>query len=103
MPLPAAVSRYTFQSMPISVQRTALIAGAGIAGPSLAYWLDRTGWTVTVVERAPARREGAQAVDFRGPVHRRVLEGMKLWQPIHDLQTRLGSHELLGCDGQPRV
>ena len=89
--------------MPTSVQRTALIAGAGIAGPSLAYWLSRTGWTVTVVERAPALREGGQAVDFRGPVHRRVLEGMDLWQPIHDRQTRLGSHELLGRDGRPRV
>jgi hypothetical protein len=51
-----------------------LISGAGIAGPALAFWLGRTDFDVTVVERAPALREGGQAVDFRGPVHREVLE-----------------------------
>ena len=30
-----------------------LIAGAGIAGTTLAYWLLRTGHEPTVVERAP--------------------------------------------------
>ncbi|GAA5156908.1 MULTISPECIES: FAD-dependent monooxygenase [Amycolatopsis] len=43
-----------------------LISGASIAGPSLALWLGRHGHRTTVVERAPALREGGQAVDFRG-------------------------------------
>lgn len=43
-----------------------LISGAGIAGPALAYWLRRHGFTPTVVERAPAPRAGGQAVDIRG-------------------------------------
>lgn len=43
-----------------------LISGAGIAGPTLAYWLDRYGMTSTIVERAPALRTGGYVVDFWG-------------------------------------
>ena len=32
--------------------RSVLISGASIARPALAYWLDRYGFDVTVVERA---------------------------------------------------
>ncbi|WP_346766321.1 FAD-dependent monooxygenase [Streptomyces sp. BPSDS2] len=46
--------------------RNVLIAGAGIAGPALAHWLDRHGMRATLVERASALREGGQAVDLRG-------------------------------------
>lgn len=35
-----------------------LIAGAGIAGPALAFWLHRAGFAVTVVEKAPRLRPG---------------------------------------------
>lgn len=43
-----------------------LIAGAGIAGPTLAYWLLRAGHAVTLVERAPELRRGGYLVDFWG-------------------------------------
>ncbi|HET6301277.1 FAD-binding domain [Microbacterium sp.] len=43
-----------------------LIAGAGIAGPTLAYWLLRAGHEPTLVERAPHLREGGYVVDFWG-------------------------------------
>src|SRR5690348_7742351 len=66
----------------------ALISGAGIAGPALAYWLSRRGIETTVVERAPALRTGGQAVDFRGPIHRAVLERMGIWDAIHAERTR---------------
>jgi len=72
-------------------KRRVLISGAGIAGPALAYWLDGHDFDVTVVERALTLREGGQAVDFRGPVHREVLERMGLWEPIHQHRTQ-------GCD-----
>lgn len=45
---------------------TVLISGAGVAGPTLAYWLRRRGFTPTIVERAPAFRQGGQIVDFWG-------------------------------------
>ena len=43
-----------------------LIVGAGVAGPTLAYWLRRTGHDVTIVERAPRLREGGYLLDFWG-------------------------------------
>ncbi|MGY4651698.1 FAD-dependent monooxygenase [Mycobacterium sp. URHB0021] len=43
-----------------------LISGAGIAGPSLAFWLTRNGYRVTIVELADGLRPGGQTVDLRG-------------------------------------
>lgn len=43
-----------------------LIVGAGIAGPTLAYWLQRSGHQPTIVEHAPTLREGGYVVDFWG-------------------------------------
>ncbi|AEA25724.1 FAD dependent oxidoreductase [Pseudonocardia dioxanivorans CB1190] len=43
-----------------------LIVGSGIAGPTLAYWLARTGHEPTLVERAPQPRRGGYLVDFWG-------------------------------------
>ncbi|MFH9347581.1 FAD-dependent monooxygenase [Kitasatospora sp. NPDC017646] len=56
-----------------------LICGAGIAGPALAYWLRRHGFSPTVVERAPGPRPGGQAVDLRG-AGRTVIERMGLME-----------------------
>ena len=43
-----------------------LISGAGIAGPTLAYWLWRRGFEPTLIERAPRFREGGYMIDFWG-------------------------------------
>lgn len=43
-----------------------LVAGAGIAGPTLAYWLLRHGFTPTLVEAAPHLRTGGYIIDFWG-------------------------------------
>lgn len=43
-----------------------LISGAGIAGPTLAYWLIRAGHEVTIVEHSPKLRTGGYLVDFWG-------------------------------------
>src|SRR6185503_1470662 len=43
-----------------------LISGAGIAGPTLAFWLKAGGFEPTLVERAPALRVGGYVVDFWG-------------------------------------
>lgn len=43
-----------------------LVVGAGIAGPTLAYWLERAGFVPTLVERSPALRPGGYLVDFWG-------------------------------------
>ncbi len=43
-----------------------LISGAGIAGPTLAYWLNRYGHEVTIVEKAADLRTGGYIIDFWG-------------------------------------
>lgn len=42
------------------------ISGAGVAGAALAHWLQRTGHTPTVIERAPKFRTGGYMIDFWG-------------------------------------
>jgi 2-polyprenyl-6-methoxyphenol hydroxylase-like FAD-dependent oxidoreductase len=44
-----------------------LITGAGIAGPTLAYWLVRSGYRPTLLEFAPTLRTGGYMIDFWGP------------------------------------
>ncbi|MBF6145401.1 FAD-dependent monooxygenase [Nocardia nova] len=79
---------------------TVLISGASIAGPALAYWLQRYGFAVTVVERAPELRPGGQAVDFKGATHRTVLERMGVWEEIHRRQT--GKTDMVLTDAEGR-
>ncbi|MFD5828784.1 FAD-dependent monooxygenase [Lentzea sp. NPDC060358] len=43
-----------------------LVAGGGIAGQALAFWLARSGHRVTVAERSPALRATGAQVDLRG-------------------------------------
>jgi 2-polyprenyl-6-methoxyphenol hydroxylase-like FAD-dependent oxidoreductase len=47
-------------------KKKVLISGASIAGPTLAYWLDRYGFEVTVVERSDSVRGGGYPIDIRG-------------------------------------
>src|SRR5262249_50428801 len=49
-----------------SVVMRVLISGAGIAGPTLAYWLLHYGFEPTIVERAPSLRTGGYFIDFWG-------------------------------------
>ncbi|HUR49330.1 MAG TPA: FAD-dependent monooxygenase, partial [Acidimicrobiales bacterium] len=60
-----------------SSARRVLISGASIAGPALAYWLDRYGFEVTVVEKNATVRGGGYAIDIRGTA-RDVVDRMGL-------------------------
>lgn len=92
------------------VERTVLISGAGIAGPTLAYWLARNGFRPTVVERAQYLRSSGSPVDVRGPAAA-VAERMgimpRLWAAatevtqlrlVDDLGRRLGRIPLWPSD-----
>jgi 2-polyprenyl-6-methoxyphenol hydroxylase-like FAD-dependent oxidoreductase len=65
-----------------------LISGAGVAGPVLAFWLERFGFRVTVVERAAQVRDGGggHAVDLFGP----VLDVMD-WMGVGEQVRRAGT------------
>lgn len=43
-----------------------LIVGAGIAGPTLAFWLHEAGHEVALIEHAPELRTGGYLIDFWG-------------------------------------
>jgi len=43
-----------------------IINGAGIAGPTLAFWLRKAGHEVLLVEAAPQLRSGGYVIDFWG-------------------------------------
>jgi 2-polyprenyl-6-methoxyphenol hydroxylase-like FAD-dependent oxidoreductase len=58
-----------------------LISGASIAGPTLAFWLNRYGFEPTIVERAPDLRKGGQGVDVRG-LSIDVVKRMGLWPQL---------------------
>ncbi len=45
---------------------TILVSGAGIAGPTLAYWLLRRGFAPILIERTPRFRESGYIIDFWG-------------------------------------
>ncbi|WP_430785373.1 FAD-dependent monooxygenase [Actinoplanes sp. G11-F43] len=80
----------------------AVISGASIAGLSAAFWLRRTGWDVTVIERAPAFRDGGQNVDVRG-VAREVLRRMGLFDQVKALHTTETGTVLVDPDGKVRA
>ena len=65
---------------------TILISGASIAGPTLAYWLKRSGFTPTVIERAPQLREGGYPVDVRFEAVQ-VAKMMGIWEQMQQEQT----------------
>lgn len=50
----------------MSVNKKVLVSGASIAGPTLAFWLAKYGFDVTIVERSKSLRLGGQNLDIRG-------------------------------------
>jgi 2-polyprenyl-6-methoxyphenol hydroxylase-like FAD-dependent oxidoreductase len=66
--------------------REVLISGAGLAGPALAHQLLRHGFRPTVVERAPALRDGGYKVDIRGAAVE-VLKRMGLFTAARAADT----------------
>ncbi|WP_433370069.1 FAD-dependent monooxygenase [Streptosporangium sp. CA-115845] len=75
-----------------------LISGASVAGPALAYFLSRHGFTVTVVESAPALRPGGQAIDVRGTALT-VAERMGILSDVRRCRTRMNGMSMLDGDG----
>jgi 2-polyprenyl-6-methoxyphenol hydroxylase-like FAD-dependent oxidoreductase len=76
-----------------------LISGAGIGGPSLAYWLGRYGYAVTVVERAPWLRDSGAAVDFRGD-QLALLERTGIMGDLRACETHMGDLQIVDGAGK---
>jgi len=80
--------------------RSVLISGASIAGPALAYWLDRYGFEVTVVERAPTVRSGGYPIDIRGTAID-VVERMGVLSKLQSAHIDTCRLTFVGADGRP--
>jgi 2-polyprenyl-6-methoxyphenol hydroxylase-like FAD-dependent oxidoreductase len=80
-----------------------LISGAGVAGPTLAYWLHRNGFQVAIVERTPSLRRGwgGHAVDLFGPAVE-VFDRMGILPQVVEARTRTESISLARL-GKPPV
>ncbi|MFC8825132.1 FAD-dependent monooxygenase [Streptomyces sp. NPDC057137] len=81
-----------------SANRKVLISGASIAGPALAYWLDRYGVEVTVVEKAPVVRGGGYAIDIRGTA-RDAVDRMGLLERLREAHVDSQLITFLDTDG----
>ncbi|MFB6726209.1 FAD-dependent monooxygenase [Kribbella sp. NPDC056345] len=79
-----------------------LISGASVAGPVLAYWLDRYGFETTVVERTPALRHGlgGHAVDLFGQATD-VVQQMGLWDEVKAARTMIDDLTIERSGGRP--
>ncbi|MFE2358370.1 FAD-dependent monooxygenase [Streptomyces parvulus] len=78
--------------------RTALISGASVAGPALAFWLSRRGYEVTVVEKADAPRAGGYPVDIRGTAVE-VVRRMGILPRLRDAHVDSRRFTFLDGDG----
>lgn len=79
-----------------------LIAGAGIAGPCLAYWLARTrlDMSITIIERSPSPRVTGQSIDIRGPAVE-IIKGMKLEEAVRSRHTTEEGTRFVNASGKP--
>jgi 2-polyprenyl-6-methoxyphenol hydroxylase-like FAD-dependent oxidoreductase len=75
-----------------------LINGAGIAGPTLAYWLRKAGHQVVLVEAAPQLRTGGYIIDF-GLVGYDIAEKMGLIPRLRELGYRVRETRLVDRQG----
>ncbi|WP_326568771.1 FAD-dependent monooxygenase [Amycolatopsis rhabdoformis] len=79
--------------------KTVLISGAGVAGPTLAYWLARAGYRPTVVERAAGLRSSGSPVDVRGPAAE-VMRKMGLTERVREAATEVASLRFVNDRGK---
>jgi len=76
-----------------------LISGAGVAGPTLAYWLARHGFQPTVVERSQGLRSSGNPVDVRGPALP-VAEGMGIMARLRESATQAVAMSVVNGSGR---
>lgn len=84
------------------MSRTVLISGAGIAGAGLAFWLSRSGWNVSIVERAAGGRSSGSPVDVRGEALS-ITAAMGLEARLRAADTGVRRAVFVDANGNPRA
>lgn len=82
------------------MKKQVLISGASFAGLTLAYWLNKFGYEVTVVEIGKELRKGGSPIDVRGEAlnvvkEMGILEKIKAKEFIHDTEIVNSENETL--------
>lgn len=70
----------------IILMKKILVSGASIAGPTLAFWLEKFNFEVTVVEKAKTLRLSGQNIDLKGAA-KEVAEKMGIFEQIREKTT----------------
>ncbi|BBY63595.1 FAD-dependent monooxygenase [Mycolicibacterium helvum] len=82
----------------MEITKKILVCGAGIAGPTCAYWLNQYGYSVVIVEKARALRDGGQNVDIKG-AGQQVVDRMALSERIEARNTQEKGQKYLDAAG----
>lgn len=77
-----------------------LISGASVSGPTLAFWLCRYGFDVTIVELSVAVRGGGYPIDIRGAAVD-VLDRMRITGEVRAVQGTTETLKFVDKDGVP--
>jgi 2-polyprenyl-6-methoxyphenol hydroxylase-like FAD-dependent oxidoreductase len=81
-----------------STRKKVLISGAGVAGPTLAWWLDHYGFEPSIVEIAPEFRTGGYMVDFWGKGYD-IVERMGLLPQVLERGYHIKEVRFVHSDG----
>lgn len=76
-----------------------LISGAGIAGPTLAWWLHRWGFEPTIVEKSPVLRTGGYVIDFWGSGYE-IAEWMGLLPQLQQVGYHVQEVRVVDSEGR---
>jgi 2-polyprenyl-6-methoxyphenol hydroxylase-like FAD-dependent oxidoreductase len=76
------------------------INGAGVAGPTLAWWLQHYGHEPVLFERAPEPRSGGYLIDFWG-IGYNIAEHMGILPKLHEQGYIVKDLRLLDQNGEP--
>lgn len=69
----------------MELNKKVLISGASFAGLTFAYWMNRLGYKVTIVEIAPELKKGGTPVDIKGQTVE-IVKKMGLYEQIKELR-----------------
>ena len=76
-----------------------LVIGAGIAGLTICYWLQRFGFSPVLIEKFASIRTGGQALDVRG-VATHIARKMGCYDQICDMRTRIACGRFVDVSGK---
>lgn len=76
-----------------------LVVGAGIAGPTICYWLKKYGFNPTLIERSKQLRVGGYDIDVRG-IALDIAKKMGIYDSIRAKCTSLSSTRYVDSEGK---